>query len=105
MRHFGSDTSILGRPAKSEHQYGLGNQSGNLGEPSDTDRPRDRARHRQSSVYRDPCRKVAGRTTEPGKAGRALALIPRLALLASITWIIGLTRPLLELFGYPVSWR
>jgi len=39
------------------------------------------------------------------QVGLALALITRLALLASITWIIGLTRPLLELFGYPVSWR
>jgi predicted tellurium resistance membrane protein TerC len=37
--------------------------------------------------------------------GLALALITRLALLASITWIIGLTRPLFELFGHPVSWR
>jgi len=39
------------------------------------------------------------------QVGLALALITRLALLASITWIIGLTRPLFELFGYPVSWR
>jgi predicted tellurium resistance membrane protein TerC len=37
--------------------------------------------------------------------GLALALITRLALLASIVWIIGLTRPLFELFGEPVSWR
>jgi predicted tellurium resistance membrane protein TerC len=37
--------------------------------------------------------------------GLALALITRLALLASITWIIGLTRPLFELFGHSVSWR
>jgi predicted tellurium resistance membrane protein TerC len=37
--------------------------------------------------------------------GLALALITRLALLASIAWIIGLTRPLFELFGQPVSWR
>jgi predicted tellurium resistance membrane protein TerC len=37
--------------------------------------------------------------------GLALALITRLALLASITWIIGLTRPLFEVFGQPVSWR
>src|SRR5215470_18172025 len=39
------------------------------------------------------------------QVGLALALITRLALLASIAWIIGLTRPLLELFGHPVSWR
>jgi predicted tellurium resistance membrane protein TerC len=37
--------------------------------------------------------------------GLALALLSRLALLASIAWIIGLTQPLFALFGYPVSWR
>jgi predicted tellurium resistance membrane protein TerC len=37
--------------------------------------------------------------------GLALALVTRLALLASITWIIGLTRPLFEVFGHAVSWR
>ena len=37
--------------------------------------------------------------------GLAMALLTRLALLASITWIIGLTRPLFELFGHPVAWR
>jgi predicted tellurium resistance membrane protein TerC len=35
----------------------------------------------------------------------ALALLTRLALLASITWIIGLTQPLFDLFGHPISWR
>ena len=39
------------------------------------------------------------------RVGLALALITRLALLASIVWIIGLTRPLFNLFGQPVSWR
>jgi predicted tellurium resistance membrane protein TerC len=39
------------------------------------------------------------------RVGLALALITRLALLASIVWIIGLTRPVFELFGEPVSWR
>jgi predicted tellurium resistance membrane protein TerC len=39
------------------------------------------------------------------QVGLALALITRLALLASIVWIIGLTRPVFELFGQPVSWR
>jgi predicted tellurium resistance membrane protein TerC len=39
------------------------------------------------------------------RVGLALALITRLALLASIVWIIGLTRPLFDLFGQPVSWR
>jgi predicted tellurium resistance membrane protein TerC len=37
--------------------------------------------------------------------GLALALLSRLALLASIAWIIGLTRPVFYLFGHPVSWR
>src|SRR5262249_6166228 len=37
--------------------------------------------------------------------GWGLALTTRLALLASIAWIVGLTQPLIELFGHPVSWR
>jgi predicted tellurium resistance membrane protein TerC len=37
--------------------------------------------------------------------GLALALLTRLGLLASITWIIGLTQPLFEVFGHTVSWR
>jgi predicted tellurium resistance membrane protein TerC len=37
--------------------------------------------------------------------GLTLALTTRLALLASIAWIIGLTQPLFDLFGQPVSWR
>jgi predicted tellurium resistance membrane protein TerC len=39
------------------------------------------------------------------QVGLALALITRLALLASIAWIIGLTYPLFELRGHAVSWR
>jgi predicted tellurium resistance membrane protein TerC len=39
------------------------------------------------------------------QVGLALALITRLALLASIVWIIGLTRPLFEVLGHAVSWR
>src|SRR5438477_6384835 len=34
--------------------------------------------------------------------GLALALLTRLALLASIAWIIGLTQPLFDLFAHPV---
>lgn len=37
--------------------------------------------------------------------GLALALISRLALLFSIVWIIGLTRPLFDAFGRQISWR
>ena len=39
------------------------------------------------------------------QTGLALALLTRLALLASITWIIGLTQPFFEVFGHTVSWR
>jgi predicted tellurium resistance membrane protein TerC len=39
------------------------------------------------------------------QVGLGLALITRLALLASITWIIGLTQPLFEVLGRPISWR
>jgi predicted tellurium resistance membrane protein TerC len=47
----------------------------------------------------------ADRQDRARKVGLALALITRLALLASITWIIGLTRPLFEVMGHAVSWR
>jgi predicted tellurium resistance membrane protein TerC len=39
------------------------------------------------------------------RIGLALALITRLALLAAIAWIIGLTYPLFTLFGHGFSWR
>jgi predicted tellurium resistance membrane protein TerC len=39
------------------------------------------------------------------RLGLALALVSRLALLASIVWIIRLTRPVFDLFDHPVSWR
>lgn len=39
------------------------------------------------------------------QVGLALALLMRLALLASIAWLIGLTRPIFEVLGHPVSWR
>ncbi|WP_158818151.1 TerC family protein [Methylocapsa sp. S129] len=39
------------------------------------------------------------------RVGLGLALVARLALLASIAWIIGLTAPLFELFGHAFSWR
>jgi predicted tellurium resistance membrane protein TerC len=47
-----------------------------------------------------PERQARGR-----QVGLALALLTRLALLASIVWIIGLTRPLFAVAGHPVSWR
>src|SRR2546425_4167910 len=39
------------------------------------------------------------------RVGLALALIMRLALLFSITWIMGLTRPLLDVFDHELSGR
>jgi predicted tellurium resistance membrane protein TerC len=39
------------------------------------------------------------------QVGLALALMTRLALLASIVWITGLTEPLFEVLGHSVSWR
>src|SRR5215468_11945274 len=47
----------------------------------------------------------AERQNRARQVGLALALVTRLALLASIVWIIGLTQPLFDLFGQPVSWR
>jgi predicted tellurium resistance membrane protein TerC len=47
----------------------------------------------------------AERQARARQVGLALALITRLALLASIAWIIGLTRPLFEVLGHAVSWR
>lgn len=37
--------------------------------------------------------------------GLSLALIFRLILLATLTWIMGLTEPVIELFDYDFSWR
>jgi predicted tellurium resistance membrane protein TerC len=37
--------------------------------------------------------------------GLMLALVSRLALLASIAWMMRLTEPLFEIFGHAVSWR
>lgn len=47
----------------------------------------------------------ASRRARARRVGLALALVSRLALLVSIVWIIGLTRPLFEVFGREVSWR
>jgi predicted tellurium resistance membrane protein TerC len=47
----------------------------------------------------------AERQDRARKVGLALALITRLGLLASIAWIVGLTRPVFEVFGHAVSWR
>ena len=39
------------------------------------------------------------------KLGLTLAIITRLGLLFSISWLIGLTKPLFEIFGHAYSWR
>jgi predicted tellurium resistance membrane protein TerC len=39
------------------------------------------------------------------RIGLGLALLGRLVLLFSITWLIGLTEPFIEIFGFPLSWR
>ncbi len=53
---------------------------------------------------------VAERLREPQRAmarrlGLGAALIMRIILLASLTWIIGLTEPVFAMFDYEVSWR
>jgi predicted tellurium resistance membrane protein TerC len=47
----------------------------------------------------------AGRQNRARQMGLGLALITRLALLASIAWIIGLTQPVFEIFDRSISWR
>lgn len=39
------------------------------------------------------------------RLGIGFALVTRLMLLLAIAWVIGLTAPLFEIFGHPVSWR
>ena len=39
------------------------------------------------------------------RIGLSLAWIMRLLLLASAVWLVGLTKPVINLFGYSLSWR
>lgn len=39
------------------------------------------------------------------RLGLGLALFARIALLLSLSWVIGLTQPVLQLFGEAISWR
>ena len=53
---------------------------------------------------------VSGRLPKQQQAlarqlGLALALLGRIALLFSLTWIIGLTEPVLSVLGFDLSWR
>lgn len=47
----------------------------------------------------------AERRNRARQGGLALALITRLALLAAIVWIIGLTSPVFAVLGHGISWR
>ncbi|HAM55571.1 MAG TPA: hypothetical protein DCQ64_09250 [Candidatus Rokubacteria bacterium] len=47
----------------------------------------------------------ADRQRSAQRLGLALALIGRVALLASLVWIIGLTQPLFAVGGLAISWR
>ena len=47
----------------------------------------------------------AERQHQARQTGLALALLTRLALLASIAWIVSLTSPVFVLFGHALSWR
>lgn len=53
---------------------------------------------------------VSGRLPEGQQAmarriGLGLALLARILLLLSLTWMIGLTQPILEIAGFALSWR
>ncbi|WP_372006535.1 TerC family protein [Tistrella mobilis] len=39
------------------------------------------------------------------RVGLALALVTRLILLAAISWVAGLTAPLVDIWGFALSWR
>jgi predicted tellurium resistance membrane protein TerC len=39
------------------------------------------------------------------RLGIGFALVTRLMLLFAIAWVIGLTAPIIEIWGHPVSWR
>ncbi len=39
------------------------------------------------------------------KVGLAMALLTRLALLATLAWIVGLTQPIITIAGFELSWR
>lgn len=53
---------------------------------------------------------ISNRLPEPlrprgRRLGLAFALLTRLGLLGSLSWIIGLVEPVFEILGHPVSWR
>ncbi len=47
----------------------------------------------------------AGKRPLARRMGLAMALVTRLILLATIAWIVTLTRPILDIMGFGLSWR
>ena len=47
----------------------------------------------------------ADRQATARRLGIGFALVSRLALLLALSWVIGLTAPVLDVFGHPLSWR
>ena len=74
---------------------------------ADPDGAGDRARHRQRHLHLDPRPAAAGRRRATGRASSAwaLAMGMRILLLLTISWIVGLTEPLFEVVGRPISVR
>ena len=71
------------------------------------DRPRDRPRHRQHHLHLDPRPAPAGRDQRDRarNIGLGLAMGMRIALLLTISWIVGLTAPVFTFDGNEFSWR
>src|SRR5437764_9361833 len=67
---------------------------------------RTRTRHRQHRFHLDPVRETACAPAKEGAPYRPqLAMFMRILLLLSITWIMGLTRPLFTIAGFEVTGR
>jgi len=67
----------------------------------------DRPRHRQPDLHLDPAGRLpAEQQSKARKAGLALALVSRLALLSPrLAWIVTLTRPFVHIGDFGLSWR
>src|SRR6266513_1139309 len=67
---------------------------------------RTRTRHRQYRFHLDPVRETACTSAKEGAPCRPrLAMFMRILLLLSITWIMGLTRPLFTIAGFEITGR
>src|ERR671916_181472 len=81
-----------------------------LGRLLDVAGPRDRAGHRQRRVHLDPGGQAArgapgARQALARRLGLGLALVMRILLLLSLSWVIGLTAPLFTVVGQEISGR